>query len=152
MFTIDSNYNINISRGDDVQFLFTAYANSTSRLVFNSADGCKLYFYVFTPNSEGYEYLLKKTYQTDGTIITTYNAKYRILDTTTTGNTNLDSNGNFIITLTSSDTLNLPVGKQKYQIRGLLIDPNDNSKFVNRTMCNRYDFNIIEDDYSERIW
>lgn len=231
MFRIDPNYNIYLSRGDDVQFKFKTFINNTTTryifvpptatitssnaqltptinvysfqnevttsgtysfvytedvetgvtswslsgavvelddygitftgspvtgdtltVVYAVSDGCELYFYVFTPAAQGYDFLLKKTFKTNGDIITELNPKRRIAPVTISGTPNVDSLGNALITLKSSDTMNVPVGSFKYQVRAQVLSPSVPVTYITRTISNRYGFNVIEDDFSERVW
>ena len=107
-----------------------------------------LFFYIFLPNSINYEFVLRKTFKTDGEIITEIVDEYE--SEVTTGNDNIDKNGNIIVRLTPSDTMSIRPGQYKYQIRVQVLDEDEN--LVLKTVTNRKDFYVIEDDYSDRVW
>lgn len=149
MYRVDQSKNIYLSRGDDFSYTFPVYVdNSDSAYDFVADDGCMLYFYIFLPNSINYEFVLRKTFKTNGEIVTelmndddpqvTYN------------NDNIDPSGNIIVRLTPKDTMSILPGQYKYQIRVQVLD--ENNELVLKTVTNRKDFYVIEDDYSNRVW
>lgn len=148
MYRVDQSKNIYLSRGDDFSYTFPVYVdNSTTPYHFTPTDGCMLFFYIFLPNSINYQYVLRKTFQTDGEIITELMGED---PESSSGNQNIDSDGNIIVRLDSSDTMSILPGEYKYQLRVKVLDSNDN--LVLKTVTNRKDFYVIEDDYSNRVW
>lgn len=149
MYRIDQHKNIYLSRGDDFSYTFPVYVdNSETAYQFVETDGCMLFFYIFLPNSINYEFVLRKTFKTDGDIITDF--KNDDDPQTTSGNQNIDAKGNIIVRLTPEDTMSILPGEYKYQLRVRVRDENNN--LVLKTVTNRKDFYIIEDDYSNRVW
>lgn len=148
MYRVDQSKNIYLSRGDDFSYTFPVYVdNNTTPYHFTPTDGCMLFFYIFLPNSINYQYVLRKTFQTDGEIITELMGED---PESSSGNQNIDSDGNIIVRLDSSDTMSILPGEYKYQLRVKVLDSNDN--LVLKTVTNRKDFYVIEDDYSNRVW
>ena len=149
MYRIDQHKNIYLSRGDDFSYTFPVYVdNSKTAYQFVETDGCMLFFYIFLPNSINYEFVLRKTFKTDGDTITDFENDDD--PQTTSGNQNIDDKGNIIVKLTPEDTMSILPGEYKYQIRVRVRDANNN--LVLKTVTNRKDFYIIEDDYSNRVW
>lgn len=149
MQRIDQHKNIYLSRGDDFSFVSPVYVDdSKTAYHFEANDGCMLFFYIFLPNSVNYEFILKKTFQTDGDIVTEIVDEYE--PQVTTGNTNINEFGNIIIRLTPEDTMSIRPGQYKYQIRVKVL--NGDNELVLKTVTNRKDFYVIEDDYSDRVW
>ena len=149
MYRIDQHKNIYLSRGDDFSYTFPVYVdNSETAYQFVETDGCMLFFYIFLPNSINYEFVLRKTFKTDGDIITDFENDDD--PQTTSGNQNIDAKGNIIVRLTPEDTMSILPGEYKYQLRVRVRDENNN--LVLKTVTNRKDFYIIEDDYSNRVW
>lgn len=149
MYRVDQHKNIYLSRGDDFSYTFPVYVdNEKTAYHFEQDDGCMLFFYIFLPNSINYEFVLRKTFKTDGEIITEIVDEYE--SEVTTGNDNIDENGNIIVRLTPNDTMSIRPGQYKYQIRVKVLDEDNN--LVLKTVTNRKDFYVIEDDYSDRVW
>lgn len=150
MYRVDQHKNIYLSRGDDFSYTFPVYVdNSETAYKFEKNDNCMLFFYIFIPNSINYEFVMKKTFGTDGNIITEFCDDKS--PSTTSDNTNIiDDNGNIIVRLTEDDTMKIFPGQYKYQIRVKVKDETGN--LVLKTVTNRKDFYVIEDDYSNRVW
>lgn len=149
MYRVDQHKNIYLSRGDDFSYTFPVYVdNSETAYKFEKNDGCMLFFYIFLPNSIDYEFVMKKTFKTNGDIVTETSSSTS--SKTTQGNENVDENGNIIIRLTEEDTMKILPGQYKYQLRVNVKDSSGN--LVLKTVTNRKDFYVIEDDYSNRIW
>lgn len=149
MYRVDQHKNIYLSRGDDFSYTFPVYVdNSETAYQFVETDGCMLFFYIFLPNSINYEFVLRKTFKTNGDIVTEFENEED--PQTTSGNQNIDNKGNIIVRLTPDDTMSILPGEYKYQIRVRVRDANNN--LVLKTVTNRKDFYIIEDDYSNRVW
>lgn len=149
MYRVDQHKNIYLSRGDDFSYTFPVYVdNSETAYQFVEADGCMLFFYIFLPNSINYEFILRKTFKTDGDIVTDFENEDD--PQITSGNQNIDSKGNIIVRLTPKDTMSILPGQYKYQIRVQVLD--ENNELVLKTVTNRKDFYVIEDDYSNRVW
>ena len=106
-----------------------------------------LFFYIFIPNSINYEFVMKKTFGTDGSVTTEFSNDK---SSTTKVLNNIDDKGNITVTLTEEDTMKIFPGQYKYQIRVKVKDSSGN--LVLKTVTNRKDFYVIEDDYSNRIW
>ena len=90
---------------------------------------------------------MKKTFGTDGSVTTEFNNDK---SSTTKILNNIDDKGNIIVRLTEEDTMKIFPGQYKYQIRVKVKDSSGN--LVLKTVTNRKDFYVIEDDYSNRIW
>ena len=149
MYRVDQHKNIYLSRGDDFSYTFPVYVdNSETAYQFVETDGCMLFFYIFLPNSINYEFVLRKTFKTNGDIVTEFENEED--PQTTSGNQNIDAKGNIIVKLTPEDTMSILPGEYKYQLRVRVRDANNN--LVLKTVTNRKDFYIIEDDYSNRVW
>lgn len=149
MYRVDQHKNIYLSRGDDFSYTFPVYVdNSETAYHFEENDGCMLFFYIFLPNSINYEFVLRKTFKTDGEIITDIVGSD--FPDTTYDNDNIDEKGNIIIRLTPDDTMAILPGEYKYQLRVQVLDADNN--LVLKTVTNRRDFYVIEDDYSNRVW
>ena len=149
MYRVDQHKNIYLSRGDDFSYTFPVYVdNSETAYQFVETDGCMLFFYIFLPNSINYEFVLRKTFKTNGDIVTEFENEED--PQTISGNQNIDNKGNIIVRLTPDDTMSILPGEYKYQIRVRVRDANNN--LVLKTVTNRKDFYIIEDDYSNRVW
>lgn len=148
MYRVDQHKNIYLSRGDDFSYTFPVYVdNSETAYKFEKNDGCMLFFYIFIPNSINYEFVMKKTFGTDGSVITEFSNDKA---STTKVINNIDDKENIIVTLTEEDTMKIFPGQYKYQIRVKVKDSAGN--LVLKTVTNRKDFYVIEDDYSNRIW
>lgn len=152
MYRIDHNKNVYISRGDDIEFIFPIRYEDGTPYVFKKDDNGELHFYIMKYNSQKYEFLLRKIFSTDGSIICDYDTSLGLEATVQCCSNTLDNNGNIIITLTSEETMALPVGQLVYQVRGKLNDNSTPSKLVTKTLCNRHGFTVIEDDFSNRQW
>ena len=149
MYRVDQHKNIYLSRGDDFSYTFPVYVDSSETAYhFEANDGCMLFFYIFLPNSINYEFVLRKTFKTDGEIITDIVGSD--FPDTTYDNDNIDEKGNIIIRLTPDDTMAILPGEYKYQLRVQVLDADNN--LVLKTVTNRKDFYVIEDDYSNRVW
>ena len=149
MYRVDQHKNIYLSRGDDFSYTFpVSVDNSETEYHFEANDGCMLFFYIFLPNSINYEFVLRKTFKTDGEIIT--DVVGSDFPDTTYDNNNIDENGNIIVRLTPDDTMTILPGEYKYQLRVQVLDADNN--LVLKTVTNRKDFYVIEDDYSNRVW
>ena len=149
MYRVDQSKNIYLSRGDDFSYTFPVYVdNSTTPYHFTPTDGCMLFFYIFLPNSINYQYVLRKTFKTNGEIIT--DIMGNDFSDVTYDNDNIDEKGNIIVRLTPDDTMSILPGEYKYQLRVQVLDEDDN--LVLKTVTNRKDFYVIEDDYSNRVW
>ena len=150
MYRIDAKHNIYLSRGDDFSFSYPVRLSKDSETIkFNSTDNCALDFYLFYPNSLNYEYVLRKTFRTDG--ITIVNVCGESKSRTTFSKNVMDDRGNIIIHIDSKDTMRIAPGQYKYQIRVQLYDPKTEDIKI-KTITNRYDFFVIEDDLSNRVW
>lgn len=90
---------------------------------------------------------MKKTFGTDGSVTTEFSNDK---SSTTKVLNNIDDKGNITVTLTEEDTMKIFPGQYKYQIRVKVKDSSGN--LVLKTVTNRKDFYVIEDDYSNRIW
>ena len=90
---------------------------------------------------------MKKTFGTDGSVTTEFSNDK---SSTTKVLNNIDDKGNITVTLTEEDTMKIFPGQYKYQIRVKVKDSYGN--LVLKTVTNRKDFYVIEDDYSNRIW
>ena len=149
MYRVDQHKNIYLSRGDDFSYTFPVYVdNSETAYHFEANDGCMLFFYIFLPNSINYQFVLRKTFKTNGEIIT--DVMGNDFSDVTYDNDNIDDRGNIIVRLTSDDTMSILPGEYKYQLRVQVLDEDDN--LVLKTVTNRKDFYVIEDDYSNRVW
>lgn len=149
MYRVDQSKNIYLSRGDDFSYTFPVYVdNSTTPYHFTPTDGCMLFFYIFLPNSINYQFVLRKTFKTNGEIIT--DIMGNDFSDVTYDNDNIDEKGNIIVRLTPDDTMSILPGEYKYQLRVQVLDEDDN--LVLKTVTNRKDFYVIEDDYSNRVW
>ena len=101
MYRVDQHKNIYLSRGDDFSYTFPVYVdNSETAYKFEKNDGCMLFFYIFIPNSINYEFVMKKTFGTDGSVITEFSNDKA---STTKALNNIDDKGNIIVTLTEED-------------------------------------------------
>ena len=148
MYRIDRHKNIYLSRGNEKKKKIKIYVdNSETAYKFEKNDGCMLFFYIFIPNSINYEFVMKKTFGTDGNITTEFSNDK---SSTTKVLNNIDDKGNITVTLTEEDTMKIFPGQYKYQIRVKVKDSSGN--LVLKTVTNRKDFYVIEDDYSNRIW
>jgi hypothetical protein len=90
---------------------------------------------------------MKKTFGTDGNVTTEFSNDK---SSTTKVLNVIDDKGNITIRLTEEDTMKIFPGQYKYQIRVKVKDSSGN--LVLKTVTNRKDFYVIEDDYSNRIW
>ena len=95
MYRVDQHKNIYLSRGDDFSYTFPVYVdNSETAYQFVETDGCMLFFYIFLPNSINYEFVLRKTFKTNGDIVTEFENEED--PQTISGNQNIDNKGNII--------------------------------------------------------
>lgn len=125
MFRIGNNGVITMHRGDDISFpLFlnkgTEYA--PIRYEFNVGDGCEVYFYIMLPHTTFDNALVKKTF------------------TTETGE-NINENKDMIISLDSSDTMNLYQREYFYEVRVKVFL---NGKYEYNTVIGRTPILIVE--------
>lgn len=133
MFKIDLDGKITITRGDDSGFitLFINKGTSLSPLRYVLKDDDRVYLGVFPPSGTFEEALIKKIYTKD----------------------NLDSEGDVLIRLSSSDTVQLKPGLYFYQIKIKTLENSiydvgewpveEGQEFVN-TIIGKTTFNIIE--------
>ena len=105
MYRIDQHKNIYLSRGDDFSYTFPVYVdNSETAYKFEKNDGCMLFFYIFIPNSINYEFVMKKTFGTDGSVTTEFSNDK---SSTTKVLNNIDDKGNITVRLTEEDTMKI---------------------------------------------
>ena len=97
MFNISNTNIITMNRGDTASFpLLLNAGTSIDPVPYSLTDGDSIYFYLCFPNEKFENAYLKKKYTKE----------------------NMDEEGyNLIVTLTSEDTVDLPVGKYYYQVR-----------------------------------
>ena len=108
----------------------------------------ELMFYIYYPNQINDRFLVRKTFKTDGSVITDYGfpkeSKFKM------GHKFWDSNNNFVFYLDDDDTECLEQGEYHYQIVAKLYDKDTNSYFKN-TITHRQQFIITDDDF-DREW
>lgn len=160
MFTVNTNRVIKMNRGDDVQFpLFVNNGDRThfNRYEFNKVisplDECEeIYFYILPLHCSYEQFLLKKTFSCNGTIVT---EKPNTESVTTIGNDNINDNHDFVITLKESDTLSLCPGEYVYVVRAKVRTSKINSKniittgdneFTTLQITNKYAFHLLDDE------
>lgn len=107
----------------------------------------EIYFYLMKPNCTFDNSVLKKTFRTNGEIITYKNSE----ETISYRNENVNENGDMVIRLLSEDTYDLFPGEYFYMFRAKVISYSDDSIIYN-TITNKYPFYLIEDDFSDRSW
>lgn len=160
MFTINTNRVIKMNIGDDVQFPF--FLNNGDRTHLNRYEfetvtdpfyECEeIYFYIIPLHHDYRDFVLKKTFSCNGTIITEKPNKEPI---TTTGNDNINENKDIVITLKSNDTLPLCADEYNYMVRAKVRTSKINSKniittgdneFTTIQVTNKYPFYLLDDD------
>ena len=160
MFTVNTNRVIKMNIGDDVQFPF--FLNNGDRTHLNryefyreynpDAECEEVYFYIIPLHCDYRDFVLKKTFSCNGTIITEKPNKDPVV---TTDNDNINSNQDIVITLKSNDTLDLCVGEYAYMIRAKVRTSKINSKniittgdneFTTLQVTNKYAFHLLDDD------
>ena len=149
-----------MNKGDDVQFpLFINNGDRThfNRYEFNieydpEAECEEIYFYILPLHCSYEQFLLKKTFSCNGTIITEKPNKDSVI---TTDNDNINSNHDFVITLKESDTLLLCPGEYVYVVRAKVrtskinsknIITSGNNEFTTIQVTNKYPFYLLDDD------
>ena len=153
MFTINTDRCIKMNIGDDVQFpLFLNNGTKINpiRYEFENNDGCEIYFYIIPVQGCFDNFLLKKTFNTDGTITT---EKYNQPTSVSHVDSIINDNKDIVITLDSSDTLDMGAGEYIYLIRAKILTDKINSKNIvkNQTyttlqITNRYYFYLLDDN------
>ena len=107
----------------------------------------EIYFYVWQPLQQlGEVPVMKKTIKPYiNTVVTEINGK----EISTEIRNCTDIYGNPLLHFNPEDTIDIPQGEYRYQVRAKLYQQNS---YITNTVCNRTPFLIIEDDYSDRIW
>lgn len=161
MFTVNTNYDIKMSIGDAAQFpLFLNIGTRAAPISykFEKNDGCEIYFYLIDPDNYKYDYDIKKTITTSGTIVTErFWEEEPIIET---GKATINANNNLVIKLEPEDTENLMPKNYLYQVKAkvrcdkvdnsnLVIDPED--EYITLTVTNKYNFYLIDDKFN-RAW
>lgn len=181
MFTVNSNMAIKMNRGDDVQFpLFVNNGTRSNpiRYEFETDDGCEIYFYLLPVNLSYENFVLKKTFKTSGEIITQKSPTGVMV---TTYFETINQNKDMVITLDSSDTIDLEPQQYNYVVRAKILtekikSPNlvnrayygpdsnlvgygeadfmileDKSDYTTLQITNKYNFYLLDDDVN-RAW
>ena len=104
-------------------------------------------FIVHFFNQKNKEFLLKKIFKSNGETITKRNIRGEVITDITTGNNNVDNDGNMIIKLESDDTSFMPEGEFRYEIQAY-IRPDGASEYSVNTVTNRLPFYVLDNDYS----
>lgn len=153
MFTINTDRTIRMNRAEDAQFpLFinngTRY--NPIRYEFEPNDGCEIYFYIIPLHKPFEKFLLKKTFNTDGTITT---EKPRRESISTHVDTIINDNKDVVILLKEDDTKDLDPGLYTYLVRAKVLTEKINSKnivkdstYITLQVTNRYDFYLLDDE------
>lgn len=153
MFTVNTNRVIKMNKGDDAQFplfLNNGIRDNPVRYEFEKNDGCEVYFYILPVHGSFENYILKKTFKTDGTIITEKlyrDTKMESVDTI------INDNKDVVITLNEDDTVDIVPGQYIYVCRAKILTSKINSKNILKTnryttlqITNKYDFYLLDDD------
>lgn len=153
MFTINTDRCIKMNIGDDVQF--PVFLNNGTRLnpiryEFEENDGCEVYFYILPVHGCFENFYLKKTFKTDGTIITEKPDFETII---TENNIVINDNKDVVVTLDSNDTINMCPSEYIYVIRAKILTEKINSKnivknkeYTDLQITNRYSFYLLDDN------
>ena len=154
MFTVNTNWDIKMNKGDDVQFpLFINNGTRVNpiRYEFENYDGCEVYFYLIPIHGSFEDYYIKKIFNTDGTITTYYKGQEE--PTVKYVDTIINKNKDVVITLDSEDTINLCPQQYIYVVRAKVLtdkinSPNivKNDTYTTLQVTNRYDFYLLDDD------
>ena len=146
-----------MNKGDDAQFplfLNNGTRSNPIRYEFDPSDGCKIYFYIL-PCYESYDkYILKKTFCSNGAVITERPGTQPETYTTI----NINDNKDIVIQLYENDTIDIPAGHYKYVIRATVKSDKINSNnlikensYMTLQVSNVYDFYLLDDDIN-RAW
>ena len=142
-----------MNRSDEVQF--PLFLNNGTRInpiryEFEKNDGCEIYFYLLPIHGRYEEYILKKTFKTDGTIITEKKDKEPSVNYV---DNIINANKDIVILLDESDTIDLYPGQYSYLVRAKVLTEKirsknivKSSKYTTLQVTNRYDFYILDDD------
>lgn len=160
MFTVNTNRAIKMNRGDDVQFpLFVNIGDRRNWVryefspVIDPTRECDEVYFFILPLHCGFEdYVLKKTFSCNGTIIT---SKPNENDDIVIGQQNINANKDMVIRLWESDTLSICPGEYVYAVRAKILTSRILSKniittgdnlYTTLTITNKYPFYLLDDD------
>lgn len=160
MFTVNTDMSIKMNRGDDAQF--PVFVNNGTRVYperykFEYNDGTEICFYILPVNGSFNDFILKKTFKSDGQVITEIKDKEPI---TTVNITNINSSNDYVIQLLNSDTADIYPMEYRYVIRAKLLvskikDENilkrEDNKYITIQITNKYPFFLLDDDIN-RAW
>lgn len=153
MFDISTNQAIKLSKGDSVQFpLFLNQGTEIKpiRYEIQAESECECHFLLFDRNNYDIP-LFQKIFKPNGEIVSYQNNEYQTTVTVSSDEV-INENGDFIISICSSDTINLDEGEYIYQIKVFLPSSGVEPYLEQHTVTNRLPFILIEDDYGRRIW
>ena len=153
MFTVNTDRTIKMNRADDVQFpLFlnngTRYA--PIRYEFEQNDGCEVYFYILPIHGSLEDFILKKTFNTQGYILTEIPGQETTIEYV---DTVINKNKDIVIVLNNEDTAFIEPGEYVYLARAKILTEKINSEnivknstYTTLQITNRYDFYLLDDD------
>lgn len=154
MFTINTDRCIKMNIGDDVQFplfLNNGTRSNPVRYEFEKDDGCEVYFYILSVNGCYDNFILKKTFNTNGTITTEKGNSDEIEEYQV--DSIINDNKDIVITLDSSDTIDLCPNEYIYVVRAKILTEKINSKNIVKNneyttiqITNRYYFYLLDDN------
>lgn len=136
-----TNYGISVEGTPEDNDVFT--------VDYQTPDDGFVVFYVL-PINHGRDYLLKKIIKSNGEIISKRNIRGEIITDISTGNENVDDEGNMIIKLEAEDSSFMPEGEFRYEIKAYIKSEGDSEYSVN-TVTNRLPFYVIDNDYSSNF-
>jgi len=140
MIKLQTNGDIIMSTGDDINFTFYLTSGEVInpvRHIFKPNQGECLYFLILQPNYIIGDPILIKTIKDNGDIIT---EKKGGTPTTSPGHSNMDEDGNMIISLAGTDTSDLMESPYKYQIKAKInnFEPLNSKPTDWDTDCTKY--------------
>ena len=142
-----------MNKADDVQFpLFVNNGTRVNpiRYEFEDNDGCEVYFYLLPVHGSFEQFVLKKTFNTNGTITTEKPGKESTIKYVSSI---INDNKDVVITLDEDDTIDLCPDMYTYVVRAKVLTEKinsanivKNSTYTTLQITNRYDFYLLDDD------
>lgn len=109
----------------------TVVAGDEILIQYEKADGCKVVFYILQINAPWENPILAKEF--------------------TPTKENVNDNKDLILSLDREDTVNIPEGEYRYQIKAYLKDEHSSSGYSWNTVTNRLPFVVVNDEYQSNF-